>query len=1020
MRIAILLLLQTVYVPVAYAQLSQPATQKVNQLNARISQLEEQGDHTAVLPLQQEIIRIGRRELGDDTLDMAYEWNYLGDVFVRLGQYSNAEAPYAHALKVRRRLLGEDHKVTGESYFNNALVMSYMGDYGKSEKNYLQALRIAKKVGGPQHEDTLQILNNLGLLYQQSGKYELAQEYLVSAVEGRLRTLGPNNVFTGESYLNLGLLKHTLGDYNAARDDYSLALSIFNQALGSEHEYTLQTLNNMSKLAYDLGDATRSYEIDQQVYEIRVRVLGADHVDIAQSLNNMAFNHSEQESYETARKLYQRALDIYLKQTGENDADTQMTMMNLAAVLQQLGETEQALELAGKALRLRRTNLGKDHVLVGETLEQLGEMHLSGGRLDEAQQALDEAYDIFHNTYGDNHPTTLLALFAQCHVKTRQQDWAEVLEMSNYIRRLIRTTSTRLMAGLSPKEQLRLLELDSHQELAFTVALNRKDDQAYVNASAGWAINSKGMAQATLAAREMLMREVGDSESKKLNAQLLDIRRQLAGAVLAASSSTQTDAQQKKIEQLTQQENEITRQLSRKVGSSVELENWIDLENVRDKIADDESLITWIRFRPVSIEPEPVETKESPAPRYLAWIIPSSGQGEIKMIDLGLADKIDTAIQNAQDAITSAGKKDGTIIRQGEPNAEAQLRASFAALTQKVWLPVAQKISPDTKRLSLSPDGALWLVPWPALPLGEDRYLIEQYAFRLLISGREFVEESRELSENRPLVFANPTFDLSPQKVIDAIKAIFADFKLDPNANRGFVSQTAIRKVPTLPNTELEAEAISPSLEKLVGKPPTKYLRQYALESVVKRVHRPRMLVLSTHGYFLPDQKTTSRNHVNGASANRSASLIASDGKPIENPLLRCGLLLAGCNQAQSGGDDGVLTGLEIVGLDLRGTELVVLSACQTGIGKVQIGEGIAGLRQAFQLAGAHSVVATLWQVPDRDSAILMRDFFDNLAEQKNAADALRAAQLARIESRRQRYGAAHPYFWAAWTFTGK
>jgi CHAT domain-containing protein len=178
----------------------------------------------------------------------------------------------------------------------------------------------------------------------------------------------------------------------------------------------------------------------------------------------------------------------------------------------------------------------------------------------------------------------------------------------------------------------------------------------------------------------------------------------------------------------------------------------------------------------------------------------------------------------------------------------------------------------------------------------------------------------------------------------------------------------------------------------------------------------------------LPDQEVKQDDSASlaGSGTNRSTRAVSTTGEPIEDPLLRCGLLLAGANLTNAGktlpGDDGILTGAEIVGLDLLGTDLVVLSACQTGEGKVNTGEGVAGLRQAFQIAGAQSVVATLWQVPDLESAQIMTGFYENVARGSPPSKALREAQLAFLKARRadRNYESAHPYHWAAYGVTGR
>jgi CHAT domain-containing protein len=192
-------------------------------------------------------------------------------------------------------------------------------------------------------------------------------------------------------------------------------------------------------------------------------------------------------------------------------------------------------------------------------------------------------------------------------------------------------------------------------------------------------------------------------------------------------------------------------------------------------------------------------------------------------------------------------------------------------------------------------------------------------------------------------------------------------------------------------------------------------LGEEATLAALQKLRSPRVLVLSTHGFFLPDVPPPPRQveQLVRAETHRPDN-------PLENPLLRSGLALAGANRRGPEREGGLLTGMDAAALELRGCELVVLSACETTQGGVNKGDGVASLRQAFQLAGARSVLATLWQAPDGDTAPLLADFFGRLVQGDSRPEALRQAQLRRIKERRERGGAAHPFFWAAFALTGE
>ena len=246
---------------------------------------------------------------------------------------------------------------------------------------------------------------------------------------------------------------------------------------------------------------------------------------------------------------------------------------------------------------------------------------------------------------------------------------------------------------------------------------------------------------------------------------------------------------------------------------------------------------------------------------------------------------------------------------------------------------------------------------------------------------------------------ADPDYDLDPAAVQQAARQVLRGRAAPPTelALRGLSRSFRLGSVPRLAGTATEARAIEPKLRAYAGVAPIVYTDRWALEAVFKAFQRPRIVVLSTHGFFLEDQHEEPRKRCGAAARNPGHGPQA--GHPVGEPAAAV-RLAAGRLQPPAGrrrARTACLTGLEIVGTDLRGTELVVLSACETGLGAVRNGEGVAGLRQAFQLAGAETVVATLWQVPDKESARLMAAFFDNLAAGQGKAEALRQAQLAQI-----------------------
>jgi CHAT domain-containing protein len=399
------------------------------------------------------------------------------------------------------------------------------------------------------------------------------------------------------------------------------------------------------------------------------------------------------------------------------------------------------------------------------------------------------------------------------------------------------------------------------------------------------------------------------------------------------------------------------------------------LKNVQARVPEGAVLLEMLKYRPLDPRVDLAEEKRWGAARYGTYVIRRSG--EPVYVDLGEAEPIERLV---------------TSFRAALSRQDAASRGLGRQLDALLMQPVRERLGGATLVL-VAPEDLLNLVPFGALVDEQNRYLVERFTFTYLASGRDLLRESAMAPRGPALIIADPAFGSQGTGAPSGAEA--------GGRSRNFDGLSFER----LPGTASEAQALKRILAEAVV-----LTGDQATETVAKQSKGPRILHIATHGFFLENASE------DPAQSGTRSSKLTGGAAPAENPMLRSGLVFAGVNALRSGDDDGVLTALEASALDLAGTKLVVLSACETGLGQVRNGEGVFGLRRAFTVAGAESLLMSLWQVADEATKDLMIGYYTRLAKGEGRAEALRQTQLAMLKDPKL----SHPFFWASFIPSGE
>jgi CHAT domain-containing protein/Tfp pilus assembly protein PilF len=886
-------------------------------------------------------------------------------------KYKSAAGRYEIRL-LETREANEYDRLLFEAHVANAKASELVtaGKYGEAAPLDVRALEIAEKQFASEDAHLAFFLNSHGYLQRQQGNYPAADQTLQRALAINEKALGREHPQTIDSMQNLGLLYRSMNDYAKADRMFRDSLALTEKILGSEHPRVVQELINLETVLSAMGDLKQGELVLQRALAIAEKHFEADSLTIANILNNLGTDFIDEKDFARAEPLIRQVLAIYERTIGTDNDRYSNTLQNLGLIIYKKNDYAQALSIYERALALREKILGPEHLYLAPLLNNTANVQHALEDDTKALATQKRALAIAEKNGGPFHSYAILSLRNIARYYTASGDAANALEFQTLSEE---RTETALALNLAiGSERQKLIQLnDLEERTSRTISLNVQVAPTNPRASALAALvllQRKGRVLDAMSASFAALRERADPEDRKLLDELNSVTQQLAKAALNKPAKTSMEEQRKQIAELTEKKETLEAEISRRSAQFRAAALPVTLAAVQAEIPAETALVEFAVYRPY--DPKVINSDQAYGePRYLAYVLGRTG--DVRWKDLGDRKTIDTVIEEWRAALGDPTRKD--------------TRQTARKLEEKIMEPV-RSLANDVSRFLISPDGELSLVPFEALVDEKGSYLVQKYAFTYLTSGRDLLRmKVARPRQSKDLVIANPHFGESSAGELASTNRSPKLALRKSITNPRNLSETYFAPLSGTLQEARSIQALFPDSIFLTG--------PAATEAALRQTQAPRVLHIATHGFFLSEP------------ADTPTSL-------PQNPLLRSGLALANANSRPSNnatGDDGILTALEASGLNLWGTKLVALSACDTGLGEVKNGEGVYGLRRAFVLAGADSLLMSLWSVSDYSTRRLMTDYYKNLKQGQGRGEALRKVQLRLLTKDSK----LHPFYWA-------
>jgi len=957
----------------------------------------------SALALGKRALAIAEEYIGPEDTLTAFVANRLGDYYDRKGDYRHMAELWERAYRINIAAFPPEHIEYQGSIVRMAGLCWATGRYAEAEPLYREAVRLREMTQGPGHPETAGMYMSLGRLYLTVSNYEKAEQAFRKALAIREAAVESVPSDVASSLLYLGRVSFNRGDYAEAEERFLRALAIREQALGTNHALTATCMEDLARLYLAWGRVDEAERMLIQALASTRGFRGADHPDVATRLEALAAFYRETGRLVAARQALNDALANRTQQPEWHQDEIAHDLVELAQVDLAEGHFAEAEAGVLSSLEISERKYGKDDVHLIEPLSALASVYAGEGRVDAAAATYErllgsstakrfptlpnlvEAYD----GYG-----SLLQTEGHDHEAMERFDSALQLRL-RYFRDGAAVMSERDALRYAHQLQAARDRCLSAFFAARSGGLNRERPVRCVFAS-------KGAVTEIMSERSALARRSRDAHLGGLVDSLRFVQSTLARVYVDTEESEESGLREERLRKLSTVCDSLERRIAR-ASRSFDDGEWFReyrVNEVASALPPNSVLVEYLQYARTDFD------SATAASHYLVFCLDTSGV--IGLYDLGAATAIDSSVGRYRAhllKIASGG---------GFPEAEdlSEYRRIAGRLYSQVWAPVAELL-PDSVTVIVAPDGALNLVSFGALPVENGRYLEELRPVHYVSTGTDLIRlHARPDLAHGLLALGDPDFDRQPEAWAMAGGAATTDQIRSAAADCDFALTARAQR---LPGSRGEVDRVVRAWRARRKEPTLELLGSEATERALKS-HAPgnRVVHIATHGYYAADTCRLPTSAPGTRDGNRQRVGVS--------PLLLSGLLLAGANLRGSVApadrpEDGVLTAEEVSGMNLAGTQLVVLSACESGVGDVQCGEGVYGLRRAFQLAGVRTILSTLWPVSDAASTKFMASLYGTSGP--DLPSVLRAAALDRLTDMRQRGQPDHPFEWGAFIAIG-